>query len=245
MNSLLVGFSVPMYTPRAEDGIDRLDAAAVPGDLDGMADGALHLARRRGELLADDGIQPLRHIVDDVRILDGHLDALAQIRIPLDVGRDADGDEDVADALVQRVGAAAFEALAPDGQRFPRDLRRPVGHDGRIDGLHEIVSGPERNGTVDDLIVRKVAHDDERTLPLAPLGLLHHREPIEPLQKEAQDHDVGIFALQKSDALFAAPRHAADFIAFAREDTFLQFLCKCFVAFQDQNPLRFHIPLPK
>lgn len=84
-----------------------------------MTDGALHLARRRLELFADDGIQPFRDVVDDVRIFDRHLDALAQVPVPLDVRRDADRDEDVADALVQRIRAAALKLSRRAGTPSP------------------------------------------------------------------------------------------------------------------------------
>ena len=50
----------------AERLIQRLDAPAVPGDLDGVADGALDLARRRVEPLGDARIQLLRDAAHQV-----------------------------------------------------------------------------------------------------------------------------------------------------------------------------------
>lgn len=43
----------PDIGPDAQNIVDALDPSAVPGDLDGMADRAFHLARRRIEPFAD------------------------------------------------------------------------------------------------------------------------------------------------------------------------------------------------
>ena len=113
-----------------------------------------------------------------------------------------------------------------------------------LDGLHQIVLRAQRDGSVDDLIVRKIPHDDERTLLFAAVRLLHHREPVEPLQKEAQDDKVGICAFDERDALLAAARHAADFPARTGFRLLFEFFGKRFVALQDQYALRLHILPP-
>ena len=95
--------------------IERVDPPPAPRHLDGMPNSSLHLAGAGVEALADARVQLLGDAVDDVRVLDDHLDGLAQEGVALDVGRDADGQEEAGELLVNGGGAAGeadFVAIA-------------------------------------------------------------------------------------------------------------------------------------
>ena len=64
-------------------GIERIHVAAIPRDLDGVADGAFHPGGGGGILLGHRGVEHLGHRVDDVAILYGHEDRCSQIVIAL------------------------------------------------------------------------------------------------------------------------------------------------------------------
>ena len=93
--------------------------AAVPRDLDGVADGALDARGRRGERLGHLRIEHLCDGVDDIHVVHGNQDRLPEILIALDVRGDADlvndrGDHglDVGVALCCDGGFARNGALA-------------------------------------------------------------------------------------------------------------------------------------
>lgn len=103
----------------AEEALQRLQVAAVPRDLDGVADGALDARGRRGERLGHLRIEHLGDGVDNIHVIDGNQDRLPEILIALDVRRDADlmndrGDHglDVGVALCCDGGFARNGALA-------------------------------------------------------------------------------------------------------------------------------------
>src|SRR5699024_9702118 len=89
----------------AEEGVEHIDISAVPGDLDGVADGALDPAGGGVVHLGDGGIEELGHRVDHVVVPDRQQDAVAQVVVAFDVDGDADLVDDVGQHHIQ-VGLA-------------------------------------------------------------------------------------------------------------------------------------------
>ena len=99
-DELAIGGLVLLGRHAAAEGlVQRVDAPSAPRHLNGMADRSLHLAGAGVEPLADARVQLLGDAVDDVRILDHHLDRLAQEGVALDVRRDADGEEEAGELV--------------------------------------------------------------------------------------------------------------------------------------------------
>ena len=178
-------------------------------------------------------------IAHDVRIGNRHLDPLAEIVVPFDMRRNADGNEDIADALVQRTRALAFELFAHGFGRLFGDFRHPLLDDRRRNGLDEIVPGAERNGAVDDLIVGEVAEHDEVRLVPRLFRPLHDGEAVERRQKQARHHHAGRALFKQRKPLSAVARHTADLVSRPRKVRG-KLLRKRFVAFQ--NEYLFHPP---
>ena len=83
--SLGVGYGV------AEEPLQRIQIAPVPGHLDGVPDRPLHSGRSGLEGLCHLGIQNLCNGVDHIHVIDGDDNGLPQILVALDMRRDADG----------------------------------------------------------------------------------------------------------------------------------------------------------
>ena len=91
------GLAAAVLDGVAEIGVERVDVAAIPRDLDGVADGSLHTAGGGAEFLGDGGIEDLRDRIDDVIIVDRHDNGEAKILIALDVRGYADLMNDLGD----------------------------------------------------------------------------------------------------------------------------------------------------
>ena len=88
-----------------------------------MTHGALH-ARGCGVVAARDlGVEHLGHGVDDVHILHGEDDRLANVLITLDVRRHADLVDDGGHKAFQRDGAFLLRLPVPDGLTHPLEQR--------------------------------------------------------------------------------------------------------------------------
>ena len=103
-----------------------------------MADGALHLARRRVEAFGDLGIQPLGDAVDDLGICDSHLDRFSEELIPLDMRGDPHRDKDIRDPFVEEAVLRGTEGQG--GRRDAHDLVDPIFQREETDGLQHKVT---------------------------------------------------------------------------------------------------------
>ena len=136
----------------AEKLLQRLQIAAIPGDLDRMAYRTLNARGRGVELARDLGVEHLGHGIDDVHIVDGQHDRLAQVLVALDVRRDADLMDDIGDDALERgrgfgcvqlraqaAGAAARTCGLPDAVHEQRRVDRLLHevHRAEIGTLHE------------------------------------------------------------------------------------------------------------
>ena len=74
----------------AEDFVEIFDAPPVPGHLDGMADGAFHLAGGGAEMLGNAGIELFCDGVDDLWVADGDFDSFPQVLVSFDMSGNAD-----------------------------------------------------------------------------------------------------------------------------------------------------------
>ena len=88
----------------AENCVDCVDTSPIPRHFDGVANGALHLARRRGKFLCNRRIQFFRNGIDYVRRLNGHFNPFTQISIAFDVRRNPDRNKNFTDLLFNRNG---------------------------------------------------------------------------------------------------------------------------------------------
>jgi len=77
----------------AEGAVERVDAPAAPGNLDGVADGAFHFAGAGAKTPGDGGVQFFGDAVDAVGLFDHQLDGLAEELIALDVRRNAEAEK--------------------------------------------------------------------------------------------------------------------------------------------------------
>ena len=63
----------------AEKLLQRVEVAAIPRDLDGVADGPLHAGGGGAELLGHGGVQHLCDGIDDLHVAHGQNDGLPKI----------------------------------------------------------------------------------------------------------------------------------------------------------------------
>ena len=75
----------------AEEALQGVQVAPVPGYFNGVADCPLHSTWRGTEGFCDLRVQYLGDGVDYIHVVHGNDDRLPQILVDLDVGRDADG----------------------------------------------------------------------------------------------------------------------------------------------------------
>ena len=85
------GLSLGIADGIAEEPLQGIQIAPIPGDLDGVPDCPLHSGRRGAEGLRHLGVQDLGDGIDHVHVVHRDDDGLPQILVALDVGRDADG----------------------------------------------------------------------------------------------------------------------------------------------------------
>ena len=84
-------FSLCAVDSIAEESLQGIQVASVPGHFDGVTDGPLHSAGCSVKGLGHLRIKNLGDGVDHIHIVYGNDDGLPQILISLDMGRDADG----------------------------------------------------------------------------------------------------------------------------------------------------------
>lgn len=75
----------------AEEALEGVQIAPIPGDFNGVADGPLHSGRRGLEGLGHLGIQDFCNGVDHIHVVHRDDNGLPQVLIALDVGGNADG----------------------------------------------------------------------------------------------------------------------------------------------------------
>ena len=81
------GFTAVVLDGVAEVGVEGIDVAPVPRDLDGVTDGTLDAACGGLIFLCDRGVENFGDTVDYIRVLDGQEDRGAEILVALDVCR--------------------------------------------------------------------------------------------------------------------------------------------------------------
>ena len=79
----------------AKGAVERVDAPAAPCNLDGVTDGAFHFAGAGAKTPGNGGVQLFGDAVDAVGLLDDQLDGFTEKLVSLDVGGDAEAEEDV------------------------------------------------------------------------------------------------------------------------------------------------------
>ena len=84
------GFSSQVVDGIAKVAVQGIHIAAVPGDFNSVADGALHAGSRGGVALGDFRVKALGYSVDIVMVAHGQQNGVAQELIALDVRRYAD-----------------------------------------------------------------------------------------------------------------------------------------------------------
>ena len=228
----------------AEEALERFQIAAIPRDLDGVADGALHARGRGGKRLGDLRIQNLGDGIDDIHIVHGDHDRLAQVLIALDVRRNADLVDDGRDHRLH----VDLRALLRRELHLPvelDDLGQMVCHRLKIARLrHEILHAELCRAHAD--VLRHVAAEDERQRRLFQLlRPAEDRKPVQPRQHQVEHQHVRVLALQKLHRRLAVVRHARDVKCAALLERAAQVFTKFFVAVgnQDLNTI-FHISKP-
>ena len=91
------GFAAEVVDGVAEVAVQSVHIAAVPGDLDGMADSTFDAAGRGTVALGDFRVETLGHGVDVLVVGGGKQDGIPQELVALDVGRHADLVQDLGD----------------------------------------------------------------------------------------------------------------------------------------------------
>ena len=107
----------------AEVGIEHLDVAPVPRDLNRMADGAFDAGRSRLKIIGDCRVELFGNRVDDLHILQRENNRPTQVMVPFNVGRDAN--------LVQDVGDDDFQLLFLLNESWLRLLEEAHGKRGK------------------------------------------------------------------------------------------------------------------
>ena len=87
----------------AEVAVESVNVAAIPGDLDSVANGALDAGGGGVEGARNTGIDELGHVIDNIGIGDGHADGAAEIIKTLDVSGDSE--------IVKGFGDLHFKAV--------------------------------------------------------------------------------------------------------------------------------------
>ena len=124
----------------AEVGVEHIDVAPVPSDLDGVTDGTLDARRSCFEGLCDRGIEQLRDGIHYLAVVDREYNRLAQILIALYVRGHADAVHYLGDGdLKAVVGARKGDYISLRRGGEPRELLYPLNEHLRIKGLYEIV----------------------------------------------------------------------------------------------------------
>ena len=147
-----------------------------------MPDRALDLARRRVEALCNAGIKLLRDAADQLRLGIYHADRFAQEMVALDMRRDADGEKDRGDLLIE----AFFALLRREGDLLFRVacveqvLHASVQELG-LDRLQHNVAGPLGERALEKVVVMHIGdHDDyARLVERFRAELLEQIQPIQ------------------------------------------------------------------
>ena len=148
--------------------VQRVHVAAVPSDLDGVADRALDAAGRGHVALGDFGIKPLGHGVDVPVVGDRQQNGVAQELVTLDVRGYAD--------LVQNFRHGQLVAVLRDDLRAHRVARR-LQHTADENRLVKRLDEEEREPAVKKFLLHLLAlecpRDEERRVGAAGvLGLV-------------------------------------------------------------------------
>ena len=89
------GFFFRKRNAAAEGTVEGVNAAAAPGDFDGVADGALYLAGGGAKAPGNGRVKLFGDAVDAVGLLDDQLDRLTQELISFDVCGDAETEKEI------------------------------------------------------------------------------------------------------------------------------------------------------
>ena len=89
------GFLIGQRHAAAKGAVERVNTPAAPGNLDGVADSALHLAGAGIKAPGDGGVELFGDAVDAVRVFDHQFDGFAQELIALDVRRNAKTEKNI------------------------------------------------------------------------------------------------------------------------------------------------------
>ena len=160
-----------------------------------MANGTLNARGRGVELARDLGVEHLGHGIDDVHIVDGQHDRLAQVLVALDVRRDADLMDDVGDDALERgrgLGCVKLCAQAAGAAARTRGLPDAVHEQRRVDRLLHEVHRAEI-GTLHEhlVIVDRGCNDYARRLLLG-LQPRQQRHTVNARQHEIKHNHVGL-----------------------------------------------------
>ena len=190
------GLAAALLNGIAEVGVEGVHVAAVPRDLDGMANGALHAGGGGLVLLCDRGVEDLGDRVDDLAVLDRHQNGGAEILIALDVGRHADLMNDLGDLRfnigclhILGRGEEASAAVLGDGVDMLTKATEIV-------GLDKAKLGARRGGFHKGILIGKYREHDKggrlvgRVVDL--LAVAKHADAVQLGEAEVKEDDVGV-----------------------------------------------------
>ena len=116
------GFAAEVVDGVTEVAVQSVHIAAVPGDLDGMADSTFDAAGRGTVALGDFRVETLGHGVDVLVVGGGKQDGIPQELVALDVGRHADLVQDLGDGKLIGIQRDRLRAAGTaGGTQYPAD----------------------------------------------------------------------------------------------------------------------------
>ena len=199
-----------------------------------MADGALDARRRGRERLGDLRVQDLRDGVDDVHVLYGDHDRLAQILIALDVRRNADLMDDGGDHCLD------VDLLPPLGVLTELTVDRghlvdALGHGVQLARLrHEILHAETRRHVGD--VFRHKARQHQRCRRLVHLTRpFQDRDAVQLRQHQIQYQDIRLRHAHKLCRALPVGCRTDDLIAGNLFQTAFDVIAKLLISICDQN----------
>ena len=169
-----------------------------------MPDGALDARGRGVELARDLGIEHLGHGVDDVHVVDGQQNRLAQVLVALDVRGHADLVDDVGDDALERglrLRRSELRTRAAGALARPGRLADALHEQRRVKRLLHEVRRAELRTLHQHLFVADRGGDDHAGRCVFRPQMRQQGQAVQIRQHEVEHHDVG---LEFGDEFFRA-----------------------------------------
>ena len=173
-----------------------------------MADGPLHFAGRRAEVPGNAGVEFLGDAVDHIRLVHHHFDGLTQELVAFDMGGNANGEEQAAQPLVQRLHPVCLSRSGCGIRRSDpsagqiADVAHQMAH---IEGLDHVEGRSQLNSPGDEIIPSQRGHHNGlgfgRKFPAA--HFFQQRVAIHLRHDDVGDHDLKRFFAQQFEGFCA------------------------------------------